>query len=306
MVGPMLRNVLIFHAGALGDFVRSWPLGLALGRLYPQSRIIYVTHRQKGQLVEKTLRLESMDIESGWHHLFGDSGQLPEVCRKKLESAHSVFTYLSKPGDAWMSAVAVIAPGANLVSVNESLLDSLASVPVVRAAVVQMFASIAASGIRYPRKTYGAPIAIHPGSGSPAKCWPLDSYLGLIRKLQAAGHSCRIILGEVERERWPAQDIHRLESAAESVHPATYIDLLQELSHCWAFIGNDSGPGQLAGILGLPSIILFGPTDPAVWKPLGPNVTVLRGEPISSVSADEIVKTILRESPKALCSAQSD
>lgn len=49
----MLRNVLIFHAGALGDFVRSWPLGLALGRLYPQSRVIYITHRQKGQLAEE-------------------------------------------------------------------------------------------------------------------------------------------------------------------------------------------------------------------------------------------------------------
>jgi heptosyltransferase-3 len=53
-------------------------------------------------------------------------------------------------------------------------------------------------------------------------------------------------------------------------------------------------------------VILFGPTDPAIWKPLGPNVTVLRGEPISAVSADEIVRTISRESPKALCSAQAD
>src|ERR1700722_12799120 len=122
----MLRNVLIFHAGALGDFVRSWPLGLALGRLHPQSRIIFITHRQKGLLVEKTLRLESMDIEAGWHHLFGDPAQLPDVCRKKLEAAHSIYTYLSKPGDAWTSAVAAIAPGANIVSVDATLLDSLA------------------------------------------------------------------------------------------------------------------------------------------------------------------------------------
>ncbi|MGD0464581.1 MAG: glycosyltransferase family 9 protein [Tepidisphaeraceae bacterium] len=302
----MLRNVLIFHAGALGDFVRSWPLGLALGRLYPQSRIIYITHRQKGELAEKAIRLESMDIEAGWHHLFGDPAQLPDLCRKKLDAAHSIFTYLSKPGDAWMSAVAAIAPRAKLVSVEAHLLDSLASVPVVRAAVSQILASIAAAGIRYPRKTYGAPVAVHPGSGSPAKCWPLDSYLSLIRMLQSAGHSCRILLGEVERERWPAEQIHRLESAAQTVRPATYVDLLEELSQCWAFIGNDSGPGQLAGILGLPSVILFGPTDPAAWKPLGPSVTALRGQPLSSVSPEKIVQTILRESPKALCSAQTD
>ncbi|MGD0540413.1 MAG: glycosyltransferase family 9 protein, partial [Tepidisphaeraceae bacterium] len=302
----MLRNVLIFHAGALGDFVRSWPLGLALGRLYPQSRIIFITHRQKGQLAERALRLESMDIEAGWHHLFGDPAQLPDPCRKKLQAAHSIFTYLSKAGDAWMSAVAAIAPQANLVSVNESLLGSLSSVPVVRAAVSQILASIAASGIRYPRKTYAAPVAVHPGSGSPAKCWPLDSYLSLIEMLQAAGHPCRILLGEVERERWPAEHIHRLESAAQTVQPATYVDLLQELCQCRAFVGNDSGPGQLAGILGLPSVILFGPTDPAVWKPLGPSVTIIRGQPMSSVSPEQIVQTVLRESPTALCSAQTD
>jgi ADP-heptose:LPS heptosyltransferase len=186
------------------------------------------------------------------------------------------------------------------------LLDSLASVPVVRAAVGQILASIATTGIRYPRKTYGAPIAIHPGAGSPDKCWPLDSYLTLIQKLQAAGYPCRILLGEVEQERWSPEDIHRLDAAAEVVHPAAYVDLLEELSRCWAFIGNDSGPGQLAGILGLPSVILFGPTDPALWKPLGPSVTVFRGQPLSSISPDQIVQTILRESPKALYSAQAD
>ena len=78
------RNVLIFHSGALGDFVQTWPLGLALGRLYPQSRVIYVTQRQKGLLAEKALRLEFVDVESGWHHLFGDAARLPESCRNKL------------------------------------------------------------------------------------------------------------------------------------------------------------------------------------------------------------------------------
>ena len=36
------------------------------------------------------------------------------------------------------------------------------------------------------------------------------------------------------------------------------------------FIGNDSGPGHLAAITGIPTLALFGPTDPARWRPLGP------------------------------------
>jgi hypothetical protein len=46
--------------------------------------------------------------------------------------------------------------------------------------------------------------------------------------------------------------------------------------------------------------------DPALWKPLGPSVTVFRGQPLSSISPDQIVQTILQESPKALYSAQAD
>ena len=83
------RNILIFHQAALGDFVVSWPLALALGRLFPQSRIMYVTAGQKGKLAEKAIRTESIDVENGWHHLHGDAPSLPEPARKTLGNAQS-------------------------------------------------------------------------------------------------------------------------------------------------------------------------------------------------------------------------
>ncbi|HWP39838.1 MAG TPA: hypothetical protein VNL70_02845, partial [Tepidisphaeraceae bacterium] len=60
------RNVLIFHQAALGDFVVTWPIAMALSRIWPQSRIIYVTHGQKGALAERVLRVERADAEAGW------------------------------------------------------------------------------------------------------------------------------------------------------------------------------------------------------------------------------------------------
>src|SRR5262249_43380711 len=47
------------------------------------------------------------------------------------------------------------------------------------------------------------------------------------------------------------------------------------LSGVRAYVGNDSGVSHLAGRLA-PSLVLFGPTDPAVWRPLGPAVRILR------------------------------
>ncbi|MGD0389208.1 MAG: glycosyltransferase family 9 protein [Tepidisphaeraceae bacterium] len=304
------RNVLIFHSGALGDFVHTWPLGLALGRLYPQSRVIYVTQRQKGVLVEKVLRLEFMDTELGWHHLFGDAASLPEVCRQKLASAHSIFTFIARPGDAWMRAAGSVAAAAQTISMEAGaagqLVDSLSGVPAVRAAVGQILASIAERGIHLSRPPVAGPVGIHPGAGSPQKCWPLDGYLELIDRLHDAGHRCRIFLGEVEIERWTGEEIRRLQSADETVQPATYLDLFRELSACSAFVGNDSGPGQLAGIIGLPSVILFGPTDPAVWKPLGPRVAVLRGQPLASLPAEQVCQAVLRSLPQTFLRARAD
>jgi heptosyltransferase-2 len=42
------------------------------------------------------------------------------------------------------------------------------------------------------------------------------------------------------------------------------------------FIGHDSGISHIAAATGAPCVLLFGPTDPAIWAPANENVTVLR------------------------------
>src|SRR5271170_6854556 len=109
------RNILIFHLGALGDFVVTWPLALALARLHPQSRVFYVTHGEKGALAERVLRVESLDIESGgWHRLFGDAPELPAPAAKALAGAHTVLSFVSGPDDRWARNVKASNPDANL------------------------------------------------------------------------------------------------------------------------------------------------------------------------------------------------
>ena len=41
-------------------------------------------------------------------------------------------------------------------------------------------------------------------------------------------------------------------------------------------VGNDSGPSHLASALGVRGVVLFGPTDLAIWRPLGQNTTALQ------------------------------
>ena len=291
------RNVLIFHSAALGDFVLTWPLAVALARIYAQSRIVYVTGRDKGLLAERVLRLESADVEGGWHGLYGD-GVLPERAGKLLAGAHAVYAF-GPPPAVWVENVRRLNPAAQPVLLDVSatggaahagdvLVEQLAARKPESEATRQILRSVADRGIGYARQA-GRDVVIHPGAGSPDKCWPLDRYLELAGRLKAAGRPVRFVIGEVERDRWPADAIAQMVAVGPVRQPATLVELLGELASAGCFVGNDSGPGHLAGVLGVPTVTLFGPTDPARWRPLGPSVRVLRQEPIDRIAVSDVL-----------------
>ncbi len=65
-------------------------------------------------------------------------------------------------------------------------------------------------------------------------------------------------------------------SATPTVRDLSVAGLAAFLSRCALFVGNDSGVTHLAGLLGVPTVALFGPTDPAIWAPLGLRVVALQ------------------------------
>ncbi len=294
------RNVLIFQLGGLGDFVLTWPFALAMGRIYPQSRVIYVTHGQKGLLAERVLRLESRDIESGWHGLFTDTPQLPAATRSLLESSHTIYSFLPVTAQ-WQQNIERITPGAKQViidpkpsesftgHVTEWMLQSLADFKVERAATEQILRSIQDRGTGF-RTPSGTEVVIHPGSGAADKCWPIARWIELAGALKTAGRSVRFVVGEVERERWSKAQIKSLTALGNVQSCNTCIELLSELSTAGVFVGNDSGPGHLAGILGVPTVTLFGPTNPTRWHALGPRVRTLPS--FESLTVDSVRQAI--------------
>ena len=297
------RNVLIFQAGGLGDFILTWPFAVGIGRIYPQSRIIYVTHQQKGDLAKRVLRLEATDIEAGWHGLFSDDGNLPAAAKLMLESAHAVYSFLPVT-PTWHRNIERINPLAKRVEIDTKLpadfsghltdrmTQALQHFAPERAATEQMLRSIADRGIGF-KPTGGNDIVIHPGSGSPAKCWPIDRYIALAQALKTNGFNVRFVTGEVERDRWNEQDFQRIKQVATIRRSGTLIELLNEISTANVFVGNDSGPAHLAGIIGVDTVALFGPTDSVQWKPLGPHVKIINCQPLDSLPVDDVLKLIV-------------
>jgi ADP-heptose:LPS heptosyltransferase len=303
-MAALRRNILLFHQGALGDFVLTWPLAMALARIHPQSRIFYVTHARKGKLAERAIGVESVDADAGWHALFGDGATpLPDLPAKLLAGAHSVVSFLSTPDGPFVGNVRRLAPEANVLVVQPNppeafeghatqfQLQQLKPWPAAQSAAEQILRSIQARGVGAARPASPAGVVVHPGSGSPAKNWPAERFLELIARLQGNGETVRVLMGEVEDERWPKELIARFADVATIVRPQSYVDLMNELLSARAFVGNDSGPAHLSGILGVPSLVLFGPTSPARWKPLGPRVIALHAEPLESLTVDQLIRT---------------
>ncbi len=132
---------------------------------------------------------------------------------------------------------------------------------------------------------------IFPGSGSPAKNWPADKFAALASTLSNRA-SVAVILGPAEisiepifRESgvpvWKHLDLPTVAAIARAAS---------------AFVGVDSGVSHLAAATGASGVVLFGPTDPARWRPLSPDafgqIVILRRNPIDSIEADEVAAAL--------------
>lgn len=304
------RNVLIFHQAALGDFVITWPLAMACGRMFPQSRIIYVTASEKGRLAEHVLGVESVDIESGWSGLWSDPAALAPGARKMLEGAHAVFSFIADAADLWTRHVATINPEAQVAHLSTKLGENWrghvsravaqqlqTSQPALSAAVGQMLDLLDRRGFgRRPASRGG--VVVFPGSGAERKNWPRQRFVETVARLKSAGRAVRVIIGEVELEKWGPSAADEFSRLAQVTVSPSLVELAQLANSAELVIANDSGPGHLAGILGAPTISLFGPTSqPTRWRPLGPNVRVIAADSMEAISVDQVLAAAAQFTP---------
>ena len=155
-------------------------------------------------------------------------------------------------------------------------------------------------------------IAIHPGSGGAHKCWPAHSFAAVIEQLWNPhrpqrseaervsilrhSHSVLLLVGPADRER--VHDI--LNSIRHPPKPgmlkvlvdAPLLKVAQQLQQCRCYLGNDSGITHLAAMLGVPTIALFGPSDPAIWHPVGPSVRVIRAQALERLGSDVVIEAL--------------
>jgi heptosyltransferase III len=130
---------------------------------------------------------------------------------------------------------------------------------------------LAGSGIASDTKF----VAIHPGSGSAKKNWPVERWVELAKRFTAAGERLLVVGGEADHAI-----LAKIEEQLAGLPLVFARDLPLPLLgailvRATGYFGHDTGVSHLASAVGVPSTVIFGTTDPAVWAPRGNHVRVV-------------------------------
>lgn len=322
----MSKTVLAIHPGSLGDVLLAVPALQRLRAGYPNHRYVLASHEPVGRflleckVVEEWVSFESVTIRD---LLFGEeSFPLSEKC-SWIQDCELAIGWL-KVDDSriekrlkmmGISHVRIRSPFDPIVTAthqSDRFCEAIgqrghgpAVVPRIRIPPVFERSGemcLAKQGIALDRPM----VVIHPGSGSRAKCTRPEVLASVIDELKNAGTQCLLLEGPADREAVKAV-VGRIGRPLPVLRDADLTTVAGALLRARVYIGHDSGITHLAGLLGVPTVALFGPTDPARWAPKGSHVIVLCAGPCKCSSWEHITacseKVCLAISPEQILDA---
>ena len=282
-----MPRVLVIRGGAIGDFILTLPAIKLLRDTIPDCHLEVLGYPDiiqlavAGGLADASRSLEHRSMAL----LFVPGAQIDEALANWLKSFNLVVSYLYDPDDHLRDNMARIGVKTFLAMPSrvtegtghaaEQLakpLESLAMYLEDPAPHIHMPEALPKDGVMR--------IAIHPGSGSLKKNWPVEHWLRAGRELQSLLPEARIVLitGEAELERGiTARMIEGWRGLAfDHWDSLPLVELARRLPSCSLLLGHDSGIGHLAAACDLPCHLFFGPTDPATWAPRNAGVAVIK------------------------------
>lgn len=278
------QRALIVRGGALGDFLLTLPVLRSLREAAPAARIEVLAYPGIAELARQSGLVDAVrSIEYGPLAGFFTRGTILDPgLRDYFSSFDLVLSYLYDPDGIF--AENLHAAGTKRFVAAPHRPDG------TRHAIDQLAAPLAQIGIPMagrsvllaPETAAAVPdaplVVIHPGSGSPAKNWPAAHWRDLISRLHEEHASWRfaLIAGEADTGAIaPLRDL-AADERADLWENLPLPELAARLTGASLYLGHDTGISHLAAATGTPSLLLFGPTDPAVWAPPHDHVRILR------------------------------
>jgi ADP-heptose:LPS heptosyltransferase len=137
-----------------------------------------------------------------------------------------------------------------------------------------------------PIELKGRYAVLHPFASTAAKAWPSDRFCEVARFLKLWHIEPVFLAG-------PADSTGSF--TAHTVVQGTLSAAKAVLSKAAVFIGNDSGPAHMAAAFGVPSIVMFSSSNPAIWGPWRTeSEMIVAREGMQSITVSRIVAALER------------
>lgn len=119
-------------------------------------------------------------------------------------------------------------------------------------------------------------VLMHPGSDAASKYkrWPAEKFAGLAEKLLSEGRKVTVLLGPSEMELSPVFSKINHDNFS-LVAGISFREAVELVAGHEFFLNSDSGMGHIAAALNKKVFTIFGPADPAVYKPFGEHVNII-------------------------------
>lgn len=307
----MKARILLLRGGAIGDFILTLPALRMVREAFPDAHLEVLGYRHIVDLAcRRGYADESRSIEYGpMATFFAKNAELPEALVSYFSGFQQIISWLFDPDQIFetnlrragvknfINAYRRIDDSEHAARQLAAPLEALALYLEDHAAVVHPNEADwqnAKARLGSLAESPGPWVAIHPGSGSPRKNWPPERWVEFLSRSSdwLRGGTVFIVGGEADAD--VLNQFSRAQISCGVVRDWPLPELAAFLKRCRLFVGHDSGIGHLAGAVGTEALLLFGPTDPAVWAPANAGVRVLREDPLDALPVDKVLETVDR------------
>jgi len=301
-------KIVAIRPAPLGDSLLIFHILAALRTKYPNAHITFLGSpatlplAKAWGLAEETLNPAHVQ----WYELLARTGIQSAALRDLLLQADLAICWLDD-SDGWIRknllAIGVrnfiLAPEREPLHASRHIVEYLAEplgLPPIEAGWVAPTTAASTGFCAY--NAPNAPIAIHPGCSEEMRRWPAASFAAIVNQLVHLHYPVLLLVGPSE-----AEILKEVQSKLSTPPQANLLSVLQNapllevarrLQECRSFLGNDSGISHLAGLLGIPMLVLFGPSNPAIKHALGPSVAMLRAQPLKRLPVRKVLKRLLQ------------
>jgi len=302
-----VSRILVIRGGAIGDFILTLPALKLLRDSFPAAHLEVLGYKhivalaELGGYANATRSIEYGRLAS----FFNRDGELAPELVEYFGSFQQVISYLFDPDDIFANnlkraGVRNLIVGSPKITDREHAARQLAR-PLERLA---LYLDDPAAIIPPNEEVKVDPslIALHPGSGSETKNWALGRWAALAESLLSVHGRRRLLLigGEADAARVAQLGKTLPNDRVQFAQNLSLVELAVRLQKCALFLGHDSGISHLVAAVGTPCVLLFGPTDPAIWAPANPQVRVLRASNLTmdGIGVGEVLAAVDACPPK--------